>query len=246
MDQHPFVFLPKPLRLNVTRAHSCTYLPDRAERRLAADISNRPDLHDKLAKAGFRRVENWVYKPACQDCNACQPIRVICSEFSKSRNMKRIAIKNSDLKGCRVDGPLTHEHYELFHRYLNSRHEDGQMVGMTMDEFVSMVENSPISTFLLDYRDTNNKLLASVLVDHQVDGLSAVYSFFETNRPDRSFGSFIILDLIERVNLAQQPYLYLGYYIAESRKMSYKARYKPYEIFSNGSWQRSDDPQTTR
>ena len=160
--------------------------------------------------------------------------------------MKRIAAKHADLRGHRVDGPLTHEHYELFHRYLNSRHEDGQMVGMTRDEFVSMVENSPISTFLLDYRDADSKLLASVLVDHQVDGLSAVYSFFEPDSPGRSFGSFIILDLIERVNLAQQAYLYLGYYIAESHKMSYKARYTPHEIFRNGSWWRSDAPQTTK
>ena len=237
MDQHPSVFLPKPLRLNVTRAHSCTYLSNRVERRLAANISSRPDLHDTLAQAGFRRVENWVYKPACQNCQACQPIRVVCSEFSQSRNMKRLAAKHADLTAAVLDGPLTDEHYDLFQRYLTSRHEDGQMGSMTIDEFSSMVENSPISTFLIDYRDTDNALLASVLVDLQSDGLSAVYSFFEPECPDRSFGSFIILDLIERVQQSEASYLYLGYYIAESRKMSYKARYTPFEIFHAGRWQ---------
>jgi arginine-tRNA-protein transferase len=111
------------------------------------------------------------------------------------------------------------------------------MGSMTIDEFSSMVENSPISTFLIDYRDTDNALLASVLVDLQSDGLSAVYSFFEPECPDRSFGSFIILDLIERVQQSEASYLYLGYYIAESRKMSYKARYTPFEIFHAGRWQ---------
>ena len=238
MDQHPYVFLPNPLRLNVTRAHSCTYLPDKVERRLAADISSRPELHDTLAQAGFRRVENWVYKPACQDCQACQPIRVVCSEFSQSRNMKRLAAKHADLIATVLEGPLTDEHYDLFQRYLTSRHVDGQMGGMSKEEFSSMVENSPISSLLIDYRDTEGVLLASVLVDLQSDGLSAVYSFFEPDCPERSFGSFIILDLINRVQQSEAPYLYLGYYIAESRKMSYKARYTPFEIFQGGTWQR--------
>tara|TARA_Y100000385_G_scaffold179662_1_gene185582 strand:- start:36 stop:506 length:471 start_codon:yes stop_codon:yes gene_type:complete len=152
--------------------------------------------------------------------------------------MKRLAAKHADLIATVLEGPLTDEHYDLFQRYLTSRHVDGQMGGMSKEEFSSMVENSPISSLLIDYRDTEGVLLASVLVDLQSDGLSAVYSFFEPDCPERSFGSFIILDLINRVQQSEAPYLYLGYYIAESRKMSYKARYTPFEIFHGGTWQR--------
>ena len=98
MDQAKSIFNKLPLRLRVTRSQKCAYLLDQTEQRLATDISEHPDTHDRLAETGFRRVENWVYKPACPSCNACQPIRVKAEQFKPSRNIARIQAKNRDLK----------------------------------------------------------------------------------------------------------------------------------------------------
>lgn len=239
MDQTSRIFPVLPLRLRVTRPQPCAYLPDQQEQRLAGDISARPEEHDSLAEVGFRRVENWVYKPACQQCQACQPIRVVTSNFELSRNQKRVVAKNSDLTRSVNDGTLSLEHYDIFQRYLGQRHEDGQMASMSFDEFSAMVTNSPIQTSLNEYRGPDGELIACVLVDIQRDGLSAVYSFFDTD-PDmrsRSLGTFMILDLIEVTRQLNLPYLYLGYYVEQSQKMAYKMRFTPCQLLRNGKWE---------
>ena len=131
------------------------------------------------------------------------------------------------------------QHYDIFQRYLGQRHEDGQMASMSFDEFSAMITNSPIQTSLYEYRLANGQLAACVLTDLQRDGLSAVYSFFDTH-PDmakRSFGTFMILDLIRLSQKLELPYLYLGYYVEQSQKMAYKARFSPCQLFKNGKWE---------
>ena len=239
MDQTSRIFPVLPLRLRVTRPQPCAYLTGQQEQRLAGDISARPEEHDSLAEAGFRRVENWVYKPACLHCQACQPIRVVASDFALSRNHKRVLSQNADLTRTINDGSLTLEHYDIFQRYLGQRHEDGQMASMSFDEFSAMITNSPIQTSLYEYRLANGQLAACVLTDLQRDGLSAVYSFFDTH-PDmakRSFGTFMILDLIRVSQKLELPYLYLGYYVEQSQKMAYKGRFSPCQLFKNGKWE---------
>ena len=237
MDQAKSIFSQLPLRLRVTRSQKCAYLPDRTEQRLATDISEHPQAHDRLAETGFRRVENWVYKPACPNCNACKPIRVKAAQFKPSRNITRIQTANRDLKRNLSTGRLSLDHYDMFQRYLGHRHEDGQMASMSFDEFSAMILNSPIDTTLTEYVDNEDRLMGCILVDRQRDGLSAVYSFFQPEEEKRSLGSFMIVELIERCTELGLPYVYLGYYIEQSRKMSYKARFKPYQIFSEGDWQ---------
>ena len=237
MDQAKSIFNNLPLRLRVTRSQKCAYLLDQTEQRLATDISEHPETHDRLAETGFRRVENWVYKPACPNCNACQPIRVKAEQFKPSRNIARIQAKNSDLRRNLYAGRLGLDHYDVFQSYLGHRHEDGQMSSMSFDEFSAMILNSPIDTLLTEYVDSEDRLMGCILVDRQRDGLSAVYSFFRPEEKKRSLGSFMIVDLINRCNEIGLPYVYLGYYIEQSRKMSYKARFKPYQIFSDGIWQ---------
>jgi arginine-tRNA-protein transferase len=131
----------------------------------------------------------------------------------------------------------TNEHYDLFSRYVGSRHADGQMAQMSCDEFVSMVENSPIETLLMNYHTPDSRLVATVLTDVQDDGLSAVYSFFDPEEVGRSLGTYVILDLIDSAVEAGLPWLYLGYYVENSQKMNYKARFQPAEIYFNGIWQ---------
>ena len=237
MDQAKSIFNNLPLRLRVTRSQKCAYLLDQTEQRLATDISEHAEMHDRLAETGFRRVENWVYKPACPNCKACQPIRVKAEQFKPSRNIARIQATNRDLRRNLSSGRIGLDHYDVFQSYLGQRHEDGQMSSMSFDEFSAMILNSPIDTLLTEYVDSEDRLMGCILVDRQRDGLSAVYSFFRPEEKKRSLGSFMIVDLIDRCNEIGLPYVYLGYYIEQSRKMSYKARFRPYQIFSNGIWQ---------
>ena len=236
MDQAKINFNHKPLNLRITRSHECAYLENRAEQRLAADISEAPHLHDQLAESGFRRVENWVYRPVCSSCNACIPIRVNAQKFSMSKNIKRIITKNRHIQKCHLDNNADEEAYELFKNYLNSRHNDGQMATMSFSEFHSMIHNSPIDTFMIKYRDGNDELIACILMDSQRDGLSAVYSFFNPNQEKQSIGTFLILDSILLTRELSKKWLYLGYLVKNSPKMAYKARFKPYQLYVNGKW----------
>jgi arginine-tRNA-protein transferase len=156
--------------------------------------------------------------------------------------MARILRNNRDLTRSMVPIRLTEDHFTLFDRYITSRHADGQMAQMTRDEFLSMIENSPIETLLVNYHTADGRLVATVLTDVQDDGLSAVYSFFDPDENARSLGTFIILDLIDRCREALLPWLYLGYYVENSQKMMYKARFQPAEIYRDGLWQPYSPP----
>lgn len=243
MDQSADIFVPSLLHLRVTRQFDCAYRPGYSEKRLAADLTHFPHFHDMLAEAGFRRVENWVYRPACDACQSCIPFRVKASSFQHSRNTRRILRRNADLVRGLADQPLGEEYYQLFQDYLDSRHNDGHMAQMDIGEFTTMILNSPIATSLVEYRDQEGRLQACVLVDLQRDGLSAVYSFFNSERARQSTGHFLILDMIDQVCAAGLDWLYLGFYVSESPKMSYKARYLPAEIFVDGSWQDFSAPK---
>lgn len=237
MEQNNHLFLSFPLRLSLTRGHNCSYLSGEVEQRIATDISSHAELHDRLAETGFRRIENWVYRPACPQCNACKPIRVVVDDFSPSKTQQRIIKANQDVIISSTSAEATLEQYALFQHYLSSRHEDGQMASMSYEEFNAMITNSPIATSLLEFRSIeDDELLGCMLTDFQRDGLSAVYSFFAPHLPKKSLGVFMILHLIEMAKARNLPYLYLGYYIKNSPKMSYKTNYRPYQIFSDGQW----------
>ncbi len=237
MEQRKPLFDQKPLRMRMTRANPCAYIEGNVEQRLALDLKENPEAHDKLAMAGFRRVENWAYKPVCQKCQACMPIRIDCAQFKSGRNLSRIYKSNQDLRRSLSTSQVNDEHYILFQEYLTNRHEDGQMAAMSFQEFTNMIHNSPIETLLVEYRDVADELIACMMIDVQSDGLSAVYSFFDPLSSNRSLGTFMILDMIALTKELGKNYLYLGFYIAQSRKMAYKARFSPSEIFVHGEWQ---------
>ena len=236
MDQTKINFHQKLLNLRITRSHECAYLENREEQRLAADISEVPELHDQLAESGFRRVENWVYRPVCNECNSCLPIRIDAQNFILSKNFRRILLKNSQFQMSLNDKNADEESFELFKIYLKSRHKDGQMATMSYGDFHSMIHNSPIETFMLKYRDQNDTLKACLLMDAQRDGLSAVYSFFNPNLKQQSLGTFLVLRAIDLTKESSKKWLYLGYLVRNSQKMAYKARFKPHQLFLNGFW----------
>ena len=207
-----------------------------------------PGLNDLLTHGGFRRSQSIAYRPACESCRACVSVRVIAEDFSPSRNMRRVAERNADIVGDMRALVPTSEQYSVFRAYLDSRHRDGGMADMTVLDYAMMVEDSHVKTRLVEYRrrgpDSSingrgaGSLLAVALTDVLSDGLSMVYSFFDPEEDDRSLGTFMILDHIERARRMGLPYVYLGYWVSGSRKMDYKARFLPQERLLADGWTR--------
>ena len=187
-------------------------------------------LHERLSRAGFRRSHNIAYAPVCPGCQACVPIRVVSEDFTPDRTQRRILRANADLTISEMPARATAEQFTLFQRYQKTRHADGDMAAMGYYDYRAMIEDTPISTGILEFRDARDRLVGACLTDWLADGLSAVYSFFDTDEDKRSLGTFAVLWLIGRARSLGLPYVYLGYWVPESRKMAYKARFKPSEI----------------
>jgi len=227
----------------VTAPSPCPYLEGKTERKVFTELKG-PDaaaLNEALGRVGFRRSQSVVYRPACENCSQCVSVRVRAQDFNISRSQRKVIKNNSDLKAEIVPPQITDEQYDLLQSYLNDRHGDGTMADMTMGEFKEMVESSPVPTVLVEYRQTiDNKLVALALTDELSDGLSMVYSCFDTAVSGRSLGTYIILDHIARASISNQPYVYLGYWVQDSRKMSYKCRFKPLEKLGPNGWYDAD------
>jgi len=230
----------------VTAASPCPYIEGQEERKVFTEL-NGPDaaaLNEALGKVGFRRSQTVVYRPACEACAECVSVRVLAQEYGPSRSLRRIAKLNSDLISEVRPSVATDEQFELLSRYLSARHGDGSMAGMTRDEFEEMVESSPVNTVSIEYRRALTKeLVAVALTDHMTDGFSMVYSFFDPSEERRSMGTYLIHDHILRSQLANQPFVYLGYYVKDSPKMNYKARFKPLERLGPNGWYPFDPPE---
>lgn len=233
----------------ITAPQPCPYLDGRLERKLFTHLTvDRPlSLIDNLLKGGFRRSQSIAYTPHCEGCNACVSVRVPVDDFTPGRSMRRISNRNRDLVGRVVPAVATSEQYSLFRHYIDTRHGDGGMADMSVLDFSVMVEDSPIQTFLIEYRlkpdaplehgDALGELKAVALCDMLSDGISMVYSFFDTGEETRSLGTHMILDCIERTRRQGLPYLYLGYWVEGSQKMAYKSRFQPQEHLTAEGWQ---------
>ena len=239
-------------RFFVTTPAPCPYLAGRTERKVFTELNgpHAADLNDALGRIGFRRSQNVAYRPSCLDCTACVSVRVIAGEFQPSHNQKRVLKRHADLEISACKAWATEEQYQLLRRYLRARHPDGGMVEMDEHDFSDMVEQSPVKTYIVEYREPAGKdgkpgrLVGACLTDQQADGLSMIYSFFEPedgNRP--GLGTFIILDHIVRASRAGLPYVYLGYWVEDSRRMAYKSRFRPLERLGPGGWRRFDPEQ---
>jgi len=228
----------RPQFFYTTAPLPCPYLPGRTERKVVTEITGpeADSLHDRLSRAGFRRSHNIAYAPVCPSCQACIPIRIPVATFQPDRTLRKIARANAALEGFEVPSRATTEQFQLFQRYQQVRHGDGDMATMSFYDYRAMVEDTPIETFLIEFRDQDDRMLAACLADRLGDGLSAVYSFFAPGLEKRSLGTYAVLWLIERARYLGLPYVYLGYWVRESRKMAYKARFKPSEILVSGTW----------
>lgn len=228
----------RPQFFYTTAPLPCPYLAGRTERKVVTEIVG-PDadaMHDRLSRAGFRRSHNIAYAPVCPSCQACVPIRIPVDSFQPDRTLRKIARANVGLEGYRVPARATAEQYQLFQRYQQTRHEDGDMAAMSFYDYRAMIEDTPIDTFVTEFRDPAQRLVGCCLIDRLADGLSAVYSFYEAETAFKSLGSFMILHLIGQGRAMGLPYVYLGYWVSESRKMAYKTRFQPCEILTGGAW----------
>jgi arginine-tRNA-protein transferase len=223
-----------------TASFPCPYVPGRFERKLVTELTGREALsfYNALSRAGFRRSHHLAYRPACVGCAACVPVRIPVADFQLSRSLRRIQKTNLDLTARLAECEASLEQFRLFQRYQRSRHADSDMASMTFGDFRSMIEDSPVMSRIIELRDARGSCIGACLVDVLDDGISAVYSFFDPGEPRRSLGTLLVLALINAARQAGLPYAYLGYWIAESRKMAYKARFRPLEALLPQGWQR--------
>lgn len=235
MDQ---IALQRPHFFFTTAPLPCPYIAGRMERKIVTELTgtDAERLHEALSRAGFRRSHSIAYTPACPGCNACVPVRIVVGQFRPGRTQRRVARMNGKLEARQQPARATAEQYRLFARYQETRHSGGDMALMGFYDYRSMVEDSPIDTSLVEFRGEAGVLRAAVLTDRMSDGLSAVYSFYDPDRPYASLGTYMVLWLVEEAKRLGLPYVYLGYWIAESDKMAYKARFQPLEAFGPQGW----------
>jgi arginine-tRNA-protein transferase len=228
----------RPQFFYTTAPLPCPYVPGRTERKVVTEIAGpeATGLHDRLSRAGFRRSHNIAYAPVCPGCQACVPIRIPVAHFQPGRTLRRIAQANRDVDGYDVPARATAEQFQLFQRYQQARHGEGDMATMSFYDYRAMIEDTPIETSVVEFRDRDDRLVGGCLTDRLGDGLSAVYSFFAPDLERRSLGTYAILWLIGRARELDLPYVYLGYWVPDSRKMAYKARFRPSEILVGGTW----------
>ena len=225
------------IRFFLTPEHACSYLPGQEARTLFIDPDAKldPALYSRLSQLGFRRSGRHVYRPHCADCAACIPVRVRATAFTPRRRQKRILRRNEDLSSEVCAASFNEERYSLYARYIHARHNDGDMYPPTREQFSEFLLSSWSATRFVEFRD-QGRLVAVAVTDEVEDGLSALYTFFDPELGRRSLGAFAILWQIRAVADRGQSCLYLGYWIRECQKMSYKADYRPLEMLLGRRW----------
>ncbi|MBX2824466.1 MAG: arginyltransferase [Gammaproteobacteria bacterium] len=217
----------------------CSYLADRVAVNIYADPHHpHPDaVYNQLIGRGFRRSGEYVYRPGCNNCNACVPVRLIADEFEYRRIDRRNLKRNQDLEVSLVPARLTNEYFELYQRYLAQRHPAGGMDNPEPEDFERFLLNPWGETVFVDIRD-GERCIAIAVTDATPGGLSAVYTFFDPDESARSLGRFSILQQLALCQRMAIPYLYLGYWVEGSRKMRYKIDYLPQEHYNGSRWER--------
>lgn len=217
---------------------SCPYIEGRAERKLIVELTGAgaAEFYDELSRAGFRRSQGFAYRPACTQCQACVPLRIAVDRFAHSRSTRRVRNANRGLTGRLVAARATPEQYQLFTAYQRARHRDSDMATMSYADYRSMIEDTPLRTVVAEFRDGSGALAAAALLDRLDDGVSAVYSFYDPQDQRRGLGTWSILWLVEECRRRGLSYVYLGYWIADSPKMAYKARFPAVERLTAAGW----------
>ena len=225
------------LRFFTTPAHDCSYLEGKQAITLFADPLAKIDknLYSSLSAVGFRRSGNHIYRPHCTHCEACVPARIPVADFAPKRGQRRTWKRNQDLLVAPSEDIRDDAAFDLYCRYIRLRHADGDMYPPDREQYESFLNNAWDCTRYYRFYDRHD-LLGVAVVDELVDGLSAIYTFFEPTAERRSLGNFAILWQIEQASQMGLEYLYLGYWIRDCQKMAYKSEFRPLEVYVNNRW----------
>ena len=225
----------------LTANYACSYLPDRQARSQVATPAHFIDgeAYSQLIRAGFRRSGQFTYRPMCEACRDCVPVRVVAAEFVPNRTQRRCQLRNMHLEARFF--PLTYNdaHFALYRKYQASRHVGGGMDKDGSEQYTQFLLSSNVNSMLVEFRDAGELVMVSVM-DQIEDGLSAVYTFFDPAREKASLGTYGVLWQIDLARRLELPYVYLGYWIGATPKMAYKKQYQPLEGRVDGGWQRLD------
>jgi len=225
------------LKVYATHPHECSYLPGEEATTLFIDPATRMDrqLYSRLSDVGFRRSGCHIYRPHCARCSACIPVRVVVERFRPNRSQRRIWRRNSDLEIRdlpHIDDPRT---FALYCDYISSRHADGDMYPPSEQQYRSFLTSQWGCTRHLGFF-LGERLLGVAVCDNMDNGLSAIYTFYDPTLPERGLGTYAVLWQVAEASRLGLDYVYLGYWIGKSRKMSYKGKFRPLEMLHNGTW----------
>lgn len=230
---------------SLCQEHPCDYLPGESARSIfvAANYKVSASDYGDLAQYGFRRSGNLVYRPNCQHCSACIPLRIPVDLFEPSRIQRRILAKNSDIRVTEKPPAFDGNHFRLYKSYLQARHGDGAMANSTSDDYMRFLTSRWCETSFYEFK-LGDKLFAVAIVDNFDAAMSSVYTFFECDFSNRSPGVYAVLWQIQEARKRRLKSLYLGYWIAGCDKMSYKNQYRPLEAYVDGQWRLYEKDET--
>lgn len=232
------------IQLYLTAPYPCSYLADmeaRSQVATPAFLITTP-IYSELVRHGFRRSGTFTYRPRCDTCRQCVPARVVVADFQTSRSQRRSWKRHHDLQVHILPLQDKPEYFELYRRYQKTRHSEGGMKDDDPEQYRNFLLQSHVDSLLVEFREGDTLRMVSI-VDVLADGLSAVYTFFDTEISNASFGTFNVLWQIELCRKLGLPFLYLGYWIRDSQKMAYKARFQPLQGLQDDHWQLIDTSQ---